>query len=175
VDARHAIIDFHREGWYTVDGQLPDGGVWDNVAGLYRTKNNGCVRIHTNFPHHRSGILSILNIPDSPAPTREDVSKALLSWDAVNFETEAASKGMCATALRSFKEWDKHPQAKALFGTPPVTLIRLGDAPKRQISRDVERPSEGIRVLDLSRVLAGPIAGKTLAGLLQLKGPTFSL
>ncbi|KAF8073472.1 CoA-transferase family III domain-containing protein [Lyophyllum atratum] len=163
VDARHATIQFHSEAWYTVDGRLPDGGLWDDIAGLYRTKGDGFVRIHTNFPHHRSGILSILNIPDSPALTREDVSKALLNWDAIDFETEAASKGMCATALRSFEEWDAHPHAKALLGTPPVTLVKIGDAPKRQIAQDVSRPLEGIRVLDLSRVLAGPIAGRTLA------------
>lgn len=71
---------------------------------------------------------------------------------------------MCATALRSFVEWDQHPQAKALAHTPPVTLIKIGDAPKREIAGTFSRPLDGIRVLDLSRVLAGPVAGRTLAG-----------
>lgn len=107
--------------------------------------------------------MRILNIPNSPTTTQEDVSKALVNWDAVDFETEAASRGMCATALRSFKEWDAHPQAKALLGTPPVTLVKIGDAPKRATLPGAARPLDGIRVLDLSRVLAGPIAGRTLA------------
>jgi hypothetical protein len=71
---------------------------------------------------------------------------------------------MCATALRSFAEWDQHPQAKALKGTPPVQLVKVGDAHKRQITGTPSRPLDGIRVLDLSRVLAGPVAGRTLAG-----------
>jgi crotonobetainyl-CoA:carnitine CoA-transferase CaiB-like acyl-CoA transferase len=75
----------------------------------------------------------------------------------------ASSQGMCATALRSFAEWDLHPQAKALADQPPVQIIKIGDAPKRTISGDLTRPLEGIRVLDLSRVLAGPVCGRTLA------------
>ncbi|GLB45536.1 putative coA-transferase family III [Lyophyllum shimeji] len=162
VDARHAVISFHSEAWYTLDGRLPVGDAWDPIAGLYRTRGDGFVRIHTNFPHHRSGVLNILDVPDSPATTREDVSKALRDWDAVEFETEAARRGMCVTALRSFKEWDAHPQAKALLGAPPVTLHKIGDAPKREVAQAAMRPLDGIRVLDLSRVLAGPIAGRAL-------------
>ncbi|KAF9468741.1 CoA-transferase family III domain-containing protein [Collybia nuda] len=70
---------------------------------------------------------------------------------------------MCATAMRSFAQWDHHPQAKALVRTPPVSLIRIGDAPKRLPTEDPSRPLDDIRVLDLSRVLAGPVAGRTLA------------
>ena len=91
----------------------------------------------------------------------------LARWKAVEFETEAAKRGMCATALRTFAEWDKHSQAEALKDVPPVQLIRIGDAPKREVSRDDEVPRyalEGIRVLDLTRVIAGPVAGRTLAG-----------
>ncbi|RDB16018.1 Succinate--hydroxymethylglutarate CoA-transferase [Hypsizygus marmoreus] len=163
VNARHAVLNFHSEAWYTVDGKLPEGGVWDNIAGVYTTKDDGFVRIHTNFPHHRKGILDILNIPDTAQMTKDDVSRAMRTWNAVDFETAAASKGMCATAMRSFSLWDEHPQAKALQGVMPVTLARIGDAPKREIAQDCTYPMQGIRVLDLSRVLAGPIAGRTLA------------
>lgn len=113
---------------------------------------------------HRKGILSILNLTDDALLTNGKVAEALLKWDAVDFETEAASRGMCATALRTFSQWDEHPQAKALAGTAPVTLVKIGDAPKRQVQGNPLRPLEGIRVLDLSRVLAGPVAGRALAG-----------
>ena len=92
---------------------------------------------------------------------------ALPTWDAVEFETAAASRGMCATALRSFDEWDQHPHAKALRGIQPVEIRKIGEAPKRAIGDlakdDSKSPLEGLRVLDLSRVLAGPVAGRTLA------------
>ncbi|KAJ7081361.1 CoA-transferase family III domain-containing protein [Mycena belliarum] len=162
VDARHAVLEFHSEAWHTVDGKLP-GGLWDSVAGLYKTKDGSFVRVHTNFPHHRSGVLSILEVPDSPNTSRAMVQSAFDKWNAVEFETEAASRGMCATALRPFSNWCSHPHAKALEGALPMQIIKIGDAPKRKVSGYFTLPLDGIRVLDLSRVLAGPIAGRTLA------------
>ncbi|KAJ7134320.1 CoA-transferase family III [Mycena epipterygia] len=163
VDARHAALEFHSEAWYTIDDHLPSGGIWDSIAGLYKTKDESFVRIHTNFPHHRKGILSILNVPDSAETSRATVQSALRNWNAVEFETEAASRGMCATALRSFADWSVHPHAKELEGVPPVQIIKIGEAPRREILGKFSRPLDGVRVLDLSRVLAGPVAGRTLA------------
>lgn len=111
---------------------------------------------------HRTGILDILKLTQ---PNKANVAHALLGWNAVDFETEAAARGMCATALRSPTEWSVHPQAEALRGVPPVTLTKIGEAPRRQIAPGAARPLDGVRVLDLSRVLAGPIAGRTLSGI----------
>ena len=181
------------EVYYTLNDKPPPA-LWDAIAGLYATED-GHVRIHTNFPQwvsisilysltqltsyllphsHRRGILDILDIPDHLGVTRADVQARLARWKAVDFETEAAKRGMCATALRTFEQWDKHPQAEALRDVPPVQLLKIGEAPKREVSSGGTVPRyalEGIRVLDLTRVIAGPVAGRTLAG--QYNLPSF--
>lgn len=140
---------------------MPTASARDYLTGIYRTKDDSFVRLHTNFPHHRQGILNILQCD----PTREAVQAALLHWNAQDLEDEAVKLKMCIAAYRSFEEWDKHPQATALRGTPPVQLIKIGEAPKRDINfKESPRfPLEGIRVLDLCRVLSGPVCGRTLA------------
>ncbi|PFH53353.1 hypothetical protein AMATHDRAFT_137868 [Amanita thiersii Skay4041] len=163
VDARHSVLAFHSQAWYTIEGQTPPQDFWDPIAGLYKTQDNNYIRIHTNFPHHRQGILSILDLEDTPSLSKQEVAQAILQWKATDLEAEAASRGMCAIALRSFDEWDRHPHAQALRETPPVMICKIGEAPKRVDRKTPTRPLEGIRVLDLTRVLAGPIAGRTLA------------
>lgn len=174
-----SIID--DEAYYQVDGEVPKVKISDSIAGLYKTKDDSFVRIHTYFPQyandkftaifsnqptfsHRRGILLILNIPDVGDATKPLVAEAIRQRNAVEFETETASKGMCATALRPFEVWDNHLHAQALRGVPPVRIIKIGDAPKRRLPGHPSRPLDGVRVLDLSRVLAGPTAGRTLAG-----------
>ena len=88
VDMRHAVTEFRSERHMRIDG-APAPELWDELAGLYPTAD-GHVRLHTNFPHHRAGILRLLGC----APTRDAVAQALLGWQAEAFETAAAEAGM---------------------------------------------------------------------------------
>jgi crotonobetainyl-CoA:carnitine CoA-transferase CaiB-like acyl-CoA transferase len=160
VDAEHVALD--SQAWFTVDGQAPV--LWDKVSGLYACAD-GWVRIHANFAHHRDGALHLLGLPSGPQTEAVDVTQALRAWSAVDFETRAAQAGLVATAARSFAQWDAHAQAAALATQPVVSIERIGDAPPRAQAawREGDQPLTGLRVLDLTRILAGPVAGRTLA------------
>jgi len=89
----------------------------------------------------------------------------MLSWRATEFETAAANAGLVATALRSFHEWDASEPGRAVAGQSLMSIERIGSAPPRplpQLDAD-QRPLEGVKVLDLTRILAGPVGARALA------------
>ncbi len=142
----------HPIGW-----ELPP--IWDAVAGLYRCKT-GWIRLHTNLPHHRHAALSVLNA----APTREAVAQAALSWRAEALETALAQAGGVAAKMRTASEWAAHPQGKAVAQEPLIDWISPRNTAPKSWGATAARPLKGLKVLDLTRVLAGPVATRTLAG-----------
>lgn len=159
VNSRHAALE--ASGWFTLDGHAPE--LWDEFSGLYRCRD-GHVRLHANFAHHREGALRLLGV--SPLDgIRADAEAALDTWSAFEFEEAAAERGLVAAAVRSFDAWDASPQGIAVAAQPVMTIERIGDAdplPLPSLAHD-DRPLSGLRVLDLTRILAGPTGGRLLA------------
>ncbi len=116
------------ERYLRLNGAPPED-LWDKIAGLYPTGDGRHVRLHTNFPHHRDGVLKLLGCDYS----REAVQKALDGWEGEKFETAAANAGLVATMTRSFAEWDASPQGKAIAALPPFTIEKIGDAPPQPL------------------------------------------
>src|ERR1700731_1006043 len=157
VDMRHAAVEFRSERYLRIDGK-PYVEYHDDIAGLYRCGDGRWVRLHTNLPHHCSGLLALLKSPHDKAA----VQRALDGWQGEALETAAAEAGLVVTACRSFDEWDKHPQGRAVQNLPLFTIERIGDAPATPLGA-AERPLSGVKVVDLTRIIAGPVCGRTLA------------
>ena len=159
VDMTHAVVEC--SGWFSIDGKVPDP--WEKFSGLYPCAD-GWVRIHANFAHHRDGALRLLGLSADTAE-KDDVRAALQSWRAQDFEQAAAARGLVVSAVRSFAQWDAHPQGVAIAAQPLMQFERIGDAPTTALPfiRESDRPLTGVRVLDLTRIIAGPVGGRTLA------------
>ena len=151
VDMRHAAIEFLSEHFASIEGTAPEVTPGTASAGTYQCGDGRWVRLHTNFPHHRAGVLRILGCEYD----RQAVATALRSWTAYDLEDAAAENNLCATAMRSFAEWDAHPHGQAVITQPVVKITRIGDAPPRGLPPS-DRPLTGVRVLDLTRVIALP-------------------
>jgi crotonobetainyl-CoA:carnitine CoA-transferase CaiB-like acyl-CoA transferase len=169
VDMRHAVVECRSERYLRVDGK-PPGPTWDAIAGIYKTGDRRFVRLHTNFRHHRDAVCKVLNCK----PERDEVQAALMQWDAEAFETAAYAGGCVVAMMRSHEEWSASPHARALAELPLVSIEKIGEAAPKPWPKG-DRPLANVRVLDLSRVIAGPVAGRTLAvhgaDVLLISGP----
>lgn len=161
VEAEHACVEFKSERLYLLNGK-PAPSSWGTIGGLHKTAD-GYIRMHDSFPNHRESALRILGLHSSAS--REEVAKKVLKWNSTQLEEEAAQGGAVVAALRSFEEWDALPQAKALADFP-VAINQVAHSkpylPQR-CTTSSDRCLQGVRVVEMSRVIAAPVAGKTLA------------
>ncbi|MEP0070046.1 CoA transferase [Pyruvatibacter sp.] len=129
------------------------------TIGIYRAGCGRHIHLHGGFPHLRDGILRLLDCENDETSVADAVSK----WDAVALEDALAYMNLCGAVVRTRAEWADHQQGQHLAAAPLVELVRIGEAAAQELPPSTQRPLEKLRILDMTRVLAGPTCGRTLA------------
>ncbi|CEI70449.1 hypothetical protein FVEN_g1044 [Fusarium venenatum] len=162
VPLKHAAIEYTSERLYTINGQpTPARGT---IGGLHKT-SDGYVRIHDSFSNHVQGTLKLLRLPIGA--NKQQVSEKTAKWAAIDLENCATVEGETAVyALRSYEQWEQLPQSRAVRNFP-IAIKQVSQSWPSSIPRAMEPENtkclQGLRVVEMSRVIAAPLCGKSLA------------
>lgn len=162
IPLEHAAIEYNSEKLYVLEH--PPSPSSRKIGGLHKTVD-GHVRVHDGFPNHADGMVQLLGLPHES--TREQVADKLSTWKSIDLENAAVVDGkLAAYALRSYREWDSLEQSKAIRNFP-IDVTRIGSMGGPAIPVGMpggaSKCLNGLRVVEMSRVIAAPLCGKTLA------------
>ena len=170
VNMKEAAMAFRSERYAELDGS-PVRKEPDSIHGFYRCGDGGWIQIHSNYPNHRDGVVKALGCEAS----REGVAGKLTNLKASTAEDLLTGFALPAGMMRTPEEWSRHPQSLALSELPLLEIEKIGDGPPIEFTSDPQRPMEGVRVLEMTKVIAGPVIGRTLAEygaeILWINGP----
>jgi crotonobetainyl-CoA:carnitine CoA-transferase CaiB-like acyl-CoA transferase len=157
VDTRQATASLRSGHYLQLDGAaMPTDR--NTIMGVYPARDGRWSYLHCNFPNHRAAALEVLGVPED----REAVRRAVAGWDALALEEAIIAAKGAGGMVRNMEEWARHPQAAAIASLPLLEIVKIGDSAPAALP-DGDRPLSGVRVLDLTRVLAGPTGARTLA------------
>ena len=161
VSTLHAGASLASYQHLLLDGEPLGGSPADNnpLVDFYRTRDGRWFFVHGVLEHLAAGTEQVLKLRERSA---EAVKAAVAQWDAQALEEALARAGMCGAYARSADEWRAHPQGQILASLPCVQVRRIGDAPPQPLPPGA-RPLSGVRVVDMTRIIAGPTTSRTLA------------
>ena len=167
IDVRHAAATCQSSKYMSEPGA---GGGWKPVPATpsmlhmrdithpWQCKDGRWYLPHFNLPHLHDRVIGVLKCESNA----DAVAKAIAKWDSHDLEEAVAEARACGSIVRSNAEWLAHPHGKVLAARPLIDITKIGDSDPIPFPQG-ERPLSGIKVLDLTRILAGPIAARTLA------------